>query len=293
MALFSSPTSIYSHRVRFVLAEKGINVEVVDVDPSNPPEDLIDLNPYQTIPTLLDRDLVLYDVGVITDYLDERYPHPPLMPVDPVSRARLRLAMFRLIKDWYPLVDALEEAVNDKTRLIFLTNPNNPSGALMSGAELREVVRIAERVGAWLLVDEVYAGLEWDAARTPSVAGLYPRGITTGSVSKALGLQGLRTGWLICPDPDLVWDAVILRENSSEIMNIMGEVIAEIALRPERLAPALAKAKHEGRENLARLDRFVAEEQKLSWQRPRAGLIGLARLVEGIDGDAFANRLLA
>jgi RNA polymerase-associated protein len=108
MALYSSPTSVFSHRVRFVLAEKGINVEVVDVDPSNPSEDLIHLNPYQSVPTLVDRDLVLYDVGVITEYLDERYPHPPLMPVDPVSRARLRLAMFRLIKDWYPLVVELE-----------------------------------------------------------------------------------------------------------------------------------------------------------------------------------------
>lgn len=108
MALFSSPTSLQSHRVRCVLAEKGINVEVVDVDPAQPPEDLIDLNPYQTIPTLLDRDLVLYDAGVITEYLDERYPHPPLMPVDPVSRARLRLAMHRLMKDWYSLAIKLE-----------------------------------------------------------------------------------------------------------------------------------------------------------------------------------------
>lgn len=108
MALFSSPDTLQSHRVRCVLAEKGINVEVVDVDPAHPPEDLIDLNPYQSIPTLLDRELVLYDAGVITEYLDERYPHPPLMPVDPVSRARLRLAMHRLMKDWYTLAKKLE-----------------------------------------------------------------------------------------------------------------------------------------------------------------------------------------
>ena len=108
MALFSSPISIHSHRVRFVLSEKGINVEIVDVDPANPPEDLIDLNPDQSVPTLVDRDLVLYDAGVIAGYLDERYPHPPLMPVDPVSRARLRLAEYRLMKDWYGLVPDLE-----------------------------------------------------------------------------------------------------------------------------------------------------------------------------------------
>ncbi len=108
MALFSSPESIHSHRVRFVLAEKGINVEIVDVDSEQPPEDLIDLNPYQSVPTLVDRDLVLYDAAVITEYLDERYPHPPLMPVDPVSRARLRLAEFRLMKDWYTLIETIE-----------------------------------------------------------------------------------------------------------------------------------------------------------------------------------------
>ena len=108
MTLFSVPDCPHCHRVRLVLAEKGINVEIYEVDPADPPEDLIDLNPYHTTPTLVDRDLVLYDAGVISDFLDERYPHPPLMPVDPVSRARLRLALFRIGKDWYQLADALQ-----------------------------------------------------------------------------------------------------------------------------------------------------------------------------------------
>jgi aspartate/methionine/tyrosine aminotransferase len=175
--------------------------------------------------------------------------------------------------------------------MIFLTNPNNPTGQHMGPDELLQVVRIADRVGAWLIVDEVYAGLEWDAPRAPSVAGLYARGITTGSVSKTLGLQGLRTGWMICPDAGAIMDAVILRENSSEIMNILGETIAEIALRPERLGPALDRARAEGAANLAAMDDWVAETPRISWAAPRAGLIGLARL-EGIDGDAFARRLL-
>ncbi len=193
---------------------------------------------------------------------------------------------------WSLPLDDLKDAVTDKTRLIFLSNPNNPTGRLMQKEELAEIAAIADRVGAWLLVDEVYAGLEWDSARAPSIAGIYERGITTGSVSKALGLQGLRTGWLICRDPKLVWDAIILRENSSEIMNIMGEVLAEIALRPERLHPALEKARKEGRETLAKLDAYVADQPKLSWYKPQAGLIGLARLTDGINGDRFAKRLL-
>jgi aspartate/methionine/tyrosine aminotransferase len=98
---------------------------------------------------------------------------------------------------------------------------------------------------------------------------------------------------MICRDPGLIMDAVILRENSSEIMNILGEVIAELALRPDRLGPALDRARREGRSNLDRLDSFVAAQPKLSWVRPQAGLIGLARLADGIDAADFARRLLA
>jgi len=223
----------------------------------------------------------------------ERPGWPQAEVLGNAARATIRVVERVEADGWNLPLDALQAAVTQKTRLIFLTNPNNPSGALMCESALREVVRIADRVGAWLLVDEVYAGLEWGAARAPSIAGLYARGITTGSVSKALGLQGLRTGWLICGDPELVRDAVILRENSSEIMNVLGEVIAEIALRPERLGPALDKARSEGRANLARLDKFVNHEEKLTWHKPQAGLIGLARLADGIDGAAFAKRLLA
>ena len=194
---------------------------------------------------------------------------------------------------WRLPLDRLADAVTPGTRLIFLTNPNNPTGDLMTAAEVAEVVAIADRVGAWLLIDEVYAGLEWAGPRAPAVAGMYARGITTGSVSKALGLQGLRTGWLICPDAGLMRDALILRENSSEIMNIMGEVIAEVALRPARYAADLTRARAEGAANLAQMDAWVVAQPRLTWAAPKAGLIGLAALAGGIDSDAFARFLLA
>ena len=104
MNLFTSPTCPYSHLARIVLAEKDITFESIDVNLDAPPEDLSELNPYNTVPTLIDRDLVLYDSRVIIEYLDERFPHPPLMPVDPVSRAKTRLALHRVEKDWYPLM---------------------------------------------------------------------------------------------------------------------------------------------------------------------------------------------
>ena len=104
MTLFSDPADLHSHRVRVVLAEKNVTCDIVDVDPLNLPEDVMDLNPYGTAPTLVDRELALYDSRIIAEYLDERFPHPPLLPVDPVSRASSRLYMHRVEKDWYSQV---------------------------------------------------------------------------------------------------------------------------------------------------------------------------------------------
>lgn len=105
MTMYSDGKSPYSHRVRMVLAEKNITVEIVDTDPVNISEDIMDLNPYGTLPTLVDRDLILFESRIIMEYLDERFPHPPLLPVDPVSRASSRLFMHRVSKDWYSLMD--------------------------------------------------------------------------------------------------------------------------------------------------------------------------------------------
>ncbi len=115
MALYSSDHDIHCHRVRFVLAEKGINVDIIDItSDESAAADLAELNPYNEAPTLVDRDLLLHNAGVINDYLDERYPHPPLMPVDPVSRARLRLVHHRVLRDWYPLALEIENATAKK-----------------------------------------------------------------------------------------------------------------------------------------------------------------------------------
>jgi RNA polymerase-associated protein len=97
-----------------VLAEKNITIDIVDVDDGNLPEDLLDLNPYNSVPTLVDRDLVLYDSRVIIEYLDERFPHPPLMPVDPVTRAQFRLALFRIEHDWYSLAAEIASGADRK-----------------------------------------------------------------------------------------------------------------------------------------------------------------------------------
>ncbi len=108
MTFYSDATDPSSHAVRFVLAEKAINVEVHNVEGDARPEELNDLNPYSGILTLVDRELVLYEEQIIMEYLDERFPHPPLMPVDPVSRANNRMFRYRIKRDIFSLVDQLE-----------------------------------------------------------------------------------------------------------------------------------------------------------------------------------------
>ncbi len=109
MMLFSSDSNLYCHMVRIVLAEKGISYDVTFVDLDNTPENLQELNPYNEVPTLVDRELALYDQRVIVEYLDERFPHPPLMPVDPVSRSRIRLLLQRIERDWMTLSNKINK----------------------------------------------------------------------------------------------------------------------------------------------------------------------------------------
>jgi len=172
MTLFSRPTDIHSHRTRLVLAEKNINIEIANVTGSDLPEDLMDLNPYHTVPTLVDRDLTLYDSRVIIEYLDERFPHPPLMPVDPVTRAQFRLALFRIETDWYSLA---EEADTTDGRL-----------SAKSKKLLREsILQSAELFGAKPYFLSVEFSLV-DASIAPILWRLPVYGIELGDKSEAV-----------------------------------------------------------------------------------------------------------
>jgi stringent starvation protein A len=119
--LFSDPLCSFCHRARIVAAEKNIAVDIVDIDPDNLPEDLVQLNPYNSVPTLIDRDLVLYGANIIMEYFDERFPHPPLMPVDPISRARIRLTLYRIDQQWYRLLNHTNfSGLSTKTRKLLV-----------------------------------------------------------------------------------------------------------------------------------------------------------------------------
>jgi len=119
MTLYSGTTDPYSHRTRIVLFEKDVECQIIDVDVDNKPRELADLNPYNQVPTIVDRELVLYESLIIMEYLDERLPHPPLMPVDPVNRARARMMLMRFDRDWYsllPIVTGTDKRAATKAR---------------------------------------------------------------------------------------------------------------------------------------------------------------------------------
>lgn len=115
MMLYSSDNGLASHRVRIVLAEKGVNAEIIEISNDEHNEDLLALNPYHSVPTLIDRSLTLYNSRIIMEYLDERFPHPPLLPVYPVARAKERLMIDHIERDWYPLATTIEEGTKEES----------------------------------------------------------------------------------------------------------------------------------------------------------------------------------
>ncbi len=116
MVLYSGATCPFSHRCRFVLHEKSGDFEVIDVDPANPPAEITKLNPYGELPILIERDLTLYQSTIINEYIDERFPHPQLMPADPIMRARARLFIYTFERELFSFVRLLEKRDADERR---------------------------------------------------------------------------------------------------------------------------------------------------------------------------------
>jgi aspartate/methionine/tyrosine aminotransferase len=207
--------------------------------------------------------------------------------------ARVKKLVRNEATGWKFDFDDLARMISPSTKLIFICNPNNPTGQVLDEQGLQRVAELADRVGAWVLTDEVYRGMEWDNQATPRIATLYERGISTGSVSKVLGLQGLRTGWMISQDRQLLFDSMVLREDTSEIMNIMGEAIADVALQEKRFAEAVAKAKRDGARNWDLVNAFIEGRPELDWVRPQAGLIGFCRLNTETSAEQMSQQLMA
>jgi aspartate/methionine/tyrosine aminotransferase len=189
--------------------------------------------------------------------------------------AKVRLLSLREEDGYLPDVDELCSLVDDSTRLIVLNNPNNPTGALIDEPLLHEIVAVAREHGAWLLCDEVYRRLEHEPGTTaPSVADLYERGVSTGSMSKSYSLAGLRTGWVVGP-PDLIERCLEVRDYTTISCGVLDDALALLAL--EHLDELLARNLEIVRGNLAVVDEWLAAEPRLHHVRPRAGTTTLIR----------------
>ncbi len=188
-----------------------------------------------------------------------------------------------------PDLDDLEKLAGDRCKLIVLNNPNNPTGALMSGSFLKEVVRIAERSGAWILCDEVYRGLEHDpGVSTPSIVDLYERGVATGSLSKVFSLAGLRLGWVAGPS-GLIRECFIRRDYTTISCGMIDEMLAlrAFSFKDRILGRNLPLV----RENAVLLDNWVRGEKTLSYVRPKAGTTAFIRYGFPIPSEDFCRGL--
>ena len=176
------------------------------------------------------------------------------------------------------------------TRLVAINNPNNPTGALMDEAFLRDLVEIARGAGAWLLCDEVYRGTDQHGGgSTASVADLYERGIASDSMSKAFSLAGLRLGWIAAPQ-EVIEQVSTHRDYNTISVGMIDDFFACLAL--EAKDAILERSRRITRENLAILDEWVAAEASISWVRPRAGTTALLKYDRDVSSRDFCVGLL-
>jgi aspartate/methionine/tyrosine aminotransferase len=192
--------------------------------------------------------------------------------------------------DYLPDLRELRRLVTPGTKLIAFSNPNNPTGSLMDRPLLEEIVRIAASVNAYILSDEVYRGTtqEHDTL-TPSIADLYPRGISTGSMSKAFSLAGFRLGW-ICGPSEMLRAAEVHRDYNTISVGILDDIFSSIAL--ENRDKILARSRNLVRTNLATLDHWMQSESALSYVKPRGGTVTLLRYAVDMPSHEFCVRLL-
>ena len=191
---------------------------------------------------------------------------------------------------YLPDLEALDRLVGPDTRLIALTNPNNPTGAVIDRATLEGIARIADAHGAWVLCDEVYRGVNQnDDQLTPSIVDLYAKGIAVGSMSKAFALAGLRLGWIVAPD-EVRHRVMIHRDYNTISVGVLDDLLAAIAL--ETRGPLLERNRAIVRTNLDILDRWVAREPLISWVKPLGGTVTLLAYDLDMTSVEFCTRLI-
>jgi aspartate/methionine/tyrosine aminotransferase len=158
---------------------------------------------------------------------------------------------------------------------------------------MKRICDIARKNDAYFISDEVYRGLEWEGPRSPTAVNYYEKAISAASVSKCMGLQGIRTGWMATQDKDLLYRCLVLREDTSEVMNVMGEYIALAALTSPKYEKLLGGAKEEGRRCWPIIEAWVNDHEDFHWVKPKAGFLCFVKYDLDIGSEDFCKRLLA
>jgi aspartate/methionine/tyrosine aminotransferase len=203
--------------------------------------------------------------------------------------AQVSVVRLRERDGYQPDLEAIRAAVDDRTRLIVLNNPNNPTGALIDEQLLRQIVEVAREADAWLFCDEVYRMLEHEPGTTaPSVADLYEKGVSSGSMSKSYSLAGLRTGWVAGPE-EVLQRCLDVRDYTTISGGVLDDALAAVAL--EHIDAVLGRSLGIVRGNLALVDAWIAREPRLRYVRPRAGTIALVHYDLEIPSEEFCQGL--
>jgi aspartate/methionine/tyrosine aminotransferase len=192
---------------------------------------------------------------------------------------------------WALDLDELERAVGPSTRAIMVCNPNNPTGHVLTAEEAAAVVAAAERVGAWIVADEIYRGAEVDTDETtPTFWGRTERVVVTSGLSKAFGLPGLRIGWAVAP-ADLVRELWVRHDYTTLTPGMLSDWFAAIAMEPDRREEILRRTRGIVRANLPRLQAWIASQPSLSAIRPKAGAIAYVEHAPPVDSSELVERI--
>lgn len=204
--------------------------------------------------------------------------------------ATVKLLPLKKVNQFKPDPKELKAMVTDKTKLIVINNPDNPTGALMSAEELKQIVEIAKSVNAYVLCDEVYRHLNQAEGYTPSIIDLYPKSISTSSMSKVFSLAGLRLGWIATHDKELMAQILAHRDYSTISCSILDEMVATVALQnKDKIIKRNRQIVHD---NLQILSHWVDSQPHISWVKPQAGTTALLYYDFDLPSSKFCKRLI-
>ncbi len=195
---------------------------------------------------------------------------------------------------WRFDLDLLGAKLASGVKVLYLCNPNNPTGAELDETELTEICQLADRSGVWVVCDEVYRGLEWDGkARPPAMCDLYARGISTASVSKTVGLDSLRLGWIACADRSLLVNCAQAKQlNSTPHISCFDEIVATAALAPDHFNRQVTRSLQAAAPNRAALKTWIEEQPIMAWQIPEAGFLSFPSYRAAVNSWQLCERLL-